>query len=49
MIGNLVKQRGCHLGITKDGDLFAELQIGGNNDTGIFIELANQMREQCST
>lgn len=27
-----VEQRGCHLGIAKDGDPFTELQVGGDDD-----------------
>jgi len=46
---NPVEERCCHLGIAKDGDPFAKLQVGGNDDTGIFIELADEMKEQCST
>jgi len=47
-MGDPVKQRGCHFGITKDSNPFAELQIGGNNNTGIFIEFGDQVKEQCS-
>ena len=43
-----VEQCCCHLGITKDGDPFAKLQVGGDNDTGIFIEFGDQVKEQCS-
>ena len=44
-----VEERCCHLGIAKDLDPFAELQVRGNDDTGIFIEFADEMKEQCST
>ncbi len=41
-----VKERSCHLGITEDRDPLAELQIGGDNNTGVFIELGDQVKEQ---
>jgi len=35
---NPVEKRGCHLGISEDRDPFAELQVGGDDDAGLFIE-----------
>ena len=41
-----VQQRGCHLCITKDRDPFAELQVGGDDDTGLLVEFADQVEQQ---
>lgn len=37
------EKRGCHLGIAEDGDPFCELQICGDDDTGLLVELADQV------
>ena len=47
-MGNPVKQRGCHFGITKDSGPFAELQIGGDNDTGVLIKFGDQVEQKRS-
>ena len=41
-----VQKRGCHLCVSEDGDPFAELQIGRDDDTGLLVKLADQMEEQ---
>ena len=41
-----VQQRGCHLGIAEDGDPFTELQVGGDDDAGLLVELADEMEQQ---
>ena len=44
---NPVEKRGCHLGVPEDRDPFAELQVGGDDNAGLFIELADEMEERC--
>ena len=46
MMRDPVKQRGCHLGITEHRDPLAKLQIGGDDNTGVFIELGDEVKEQ---
>lgn len=41
-----VEERGCHLGIPEDRDPFTELQVGGDDDAGFFIELADEVEQQ---
>ena len=41
-----VEERSCHFGITEDGDPFTELQVGGDNDAGFLVELADEMEQQ---
>ena len=41
-----VEQGGGHLGITEDAGPFAEAEIGGDDDAGAFLKLAQQMEEQ---
>ena len=45
-MGYAIQKRGCHLGVTEDRDPFAELQVRRDDDTGLFIELADQMEQQ---
>ena len=42
-MGYAIQKRGCHLGVIEDRDPFAELQIGGDDDTGLLVKLADQM------
>lgn len=48
-MGETVEERCRHLGVTEDGGLFAEADIGGDDDAGALIKLAQQMEEQRST
>ena len=41
-----VEERGCHLCITEDAWPFTEGEVGGDNDRGAFIELADQMEQE---
>ena len=41
-----IEQRSDHLGVTEDAGPFAEAQIGGDDDAGTFIQLAQKMEEQ---
>ena len=38
-----IEQGGGHLGITEHSGPFAEAEIGGDDDAGVLIELAEQV------
>ena len=46
MVRDAIQERGCHLGIAKDRDPFAELRIGSDDDAGFLVEPADQVEEQ---
>ena len=48
MVRDAIQERGCHLGIAEDSDPFTELQVGGDDDAGLLIELADQVEQQCA-
>lgn len=48
-MGETVEQSCRHLGVAEDGGPFAEAEIGGDDDAGALIKLAQQMEEQRST
>ena len=48
MVRDAIEQCGCHLGIAKDRDPLTELQVGGDDDAGLLIELADQVEQQCA-
>jgi len=43
MMRDAVEQGGGHLGIAEDGGPLAEGQVGGDDDRGLFVELADQV------
>ena len=45
-MGKAIEQGGGHLGIAEHGGPFAEAQVGGDDDTGALIELAQQVEQQ---
>jgi hypothetical protein len=45
VVRQTVEQCRCHLGITKHIGPFTEAQVGGDDDTGLLIELAEQMEQ----
>jgi hypothetical protein len=47
-MGETIEQRGRHLRVTEHGCPFAETEIGGDDDAGALVELAQQMEEQRS-
>ena len=49
MMGQAIEQRGGHFGIAEDAGPFAEAEVGGDDDTGMLVEPAQQMEEQCPT
>ena len=46
VMSEVVEKRGCHLGVTEDGGPFAEAEIGGDDDAGALVELAEKMEQQ---
>ncbi len=48
MVRDAIQQRGCHLCIAEDSDPFSELQVGGDDDAGFLVELADQVEQQCA-
>ena len=45
-MGEAVEQGGGHLCIAEDRGPFAEAEVGGDDDAGAFVELAQQVEEQ---
>ena len=45
-VGQAVEERGGHLCITEDCGPFAEAEVGGDDDAGALVELAQQVEEQ---
>ncbi len=43
MMGKTVEQCGRHLGVAEHARPFGEAQVGGDNDAGALVELAEQM------
>ena len=44
-MGETVEQGLCHLGIAEDRGTFAEAEVRGDDDAGVFVEFAQQMKE----
>ena len=49
MVGQAVEERGCHLGVAEDAGLFAEGEIGGDNDRGAFVEATDEMEQKLAS
>ena len=49
MVREPIKQRGGHLGIAEHLGPFAEAEIGGDDDAGALVELAQQVEHQRTT
>ena len=49
VMSQAIQQSCCHLFITKDIGPFSKAEVGRDNDTGSFIQLADQMKQQRST
>ena len=45
MMGDAIEERGCHLGIAEHGGPLAEGQVGGDDDRGLLVELAEQVEQ----
>ena len=46
VMGNAIEQGGGHFGIAEHRDPFRERQVGGDDQGGLFVELADQMEQQ---
>ena len=46
MMGQSVQQGCGHLGITEDAGPFTEAQVGGDDDAGALVKLAEQMEQR---
>ena len=46
MVGDAVEQRRGHLGIAEDPHPFGEGQVGGDDQRGLLVKLADQMEQQ---
>ncbi len=46
MVGEPIEQGGRHLCVAEDRRPLAEAEIGGDDDAGALVELAEQMEEQ---
>jgi len=49
VVGDGVEQRGGHLGIAEDLDPLGEGELGGDDQGGALVELADQMEEERPT
>ncbi len=49
MMGQAVEQGCGHLGVTEHAGPFAEAEVGGDDDAGALVKLAEQMEEQRAT
>ena len=45
-MGETVEQGGGHLGIAEDVGPFGEVQVGGDGEAGVFVQLADQVEQQ---
>ena len=48
-MGQAIQQCGGHFGVAKHTDPFTKAQIGGDDQRGFFIELADQVKQQRAT
>ena len=46
MVGEAIEQGGGHFGIAEHAGPLAEAEVGGDDDAGVFIELAEQVEQQ---
>jgi len=46
VVGQPVEECGGHFGVAEDRGPFAEGEVGGDDDRGAFVELADQMEEE---
>lgn len=47
-MGEAIEQRGRHLWVAEHGSPFTKGEIGGNDDGGLLVELADQMEQELS-
>src|SRR3954451_15704471 len=46
VVGEPVEHGGCHFGVTEDLGPVGECQVGGDQQRGVLVELADQMEQQ---
>jgi hypothetical protein len=46
VVSEAIQESGRHLGVTEDGGPFAKAEIGGDDDAGALVELAEEMEQQ---
>ena len=46
VMGQAIEQGGGHFGIAKDARPFAEVEVGGDDDRGLLIEMADQVEQE---
>lgn len=46
VMGEPIEQRRRHLGVAEHGGPFAERQVGGDDDRGVFVESADEVEQQ---
>jgi hypothetical protein len=49
VMGQPIEKRRCHFGVSEDLHPFSEGEVGGHDQSGLFIELADQVEEQGTT
>lgn len=49
MVSDAVEQCCGHFGVAENADPFAEGQVGGDDQRGLFVELADQVKQQRTT
>jgi len=45
-MGEPVEQSGGHFGVAEHAGPFAKAEVGGDDDAGLLVELAEQMEQQ---
>lgn len=49
MVGEAIEQRGGHLRVSEDGRPLPECEVGGDDDGGLLVKLADQVEQQLSS
>ena len=47
VVGETIQQGGGHLGIAEHACPLAKAEVGGDDDTGLLVEFAEQMEQHC--
>ena len=45
---NAIQQRGRHLGVAEDLDPLPKIEVGGDDQRGFLIQMADQVEQQCA-
>jgi hypothetical protein len=46
VVGQAIEQGGGHFGVAKDAWPFAKVEVGGDDDRGLLIEMADQVEQE---